>query len=367
MNDSELLRRFADQADQSAFAVLVQNHLPLVYGAAVRHAAGDTHQAEDIAQQVFVDLARKSRQLIAHPCLAGWLYASTRREAFQAIRTAQRRLHRETQAVLMNDNSQDPQWEKIRPVLDDALADLDERERHGVLLRFFSNQDFKAIGEQLGLTDNAAQKLVARALERLNAALGRRGVSSTSSALSVVLGSAAATPPATLASSIMATAPAAALVAKTATLSSVLLKAALVTGVAAAGFGAGLLYQSRPALPPLLAPAVPVVTAPSPDLLRLQQQVQQANRRADLAEEDNARLLEAVQRFKTSAVPAVAVTPPPAPVTPPPVAEGVHVTLPGDTAAKIAQANGLTVDELVALNPDVNWRRLKVGQTIQVH
>lgn len=43
-----------------------------------------------------------------------------------------------------------------------------------------------------------------------------------------------------------------------------------------------------------------------------------------------------------------------------------YIIKPGDIPAKIAQAQGLTIAELQALNPEVNWSKLKVGQKIRI-
>ena len=66
MNDSHLLIQFT-QGSENAFAELVRRHVDLVFAAALRHVAGDRHRAEDIVQQVFIDLARKARTLTNHP------------------------------------------------------------------------------------------------------------------------------------------------------------------------------------------------------------------------------------------------------------------------------------------------------------
>ena len=50
-NDMELLRDYAQRNSESAFAKLVQRHLPLVYSAALRHVGIPAH-AEEIAQAV---------------------------------------------------------------------------------------------------------------------------------------------------------------------------------------------------------------------------------------------------------------------------------------------------------------------------
>lgn len=77
-DDAELLRRYADSGAEEAFAEFVRRHLPLVYTAALRRTRGDAHAASDIAQQVFINVARQARTLARHPRLLGWLYATTR-------------------------------------------------------------------------------------------------------------------------------------------------------------------------------------------------------------------------------------------------------------------------------------------------
>lgn len=204
MTDAQLLSRFANHGDQSAFAELVRRNVDLVYSAAVRRVDGDQHRAEDVAQQVFIDVARKARVLAEHPCLAGWLYASVRFTAVNSLRGEQRRLVREQEAEVMkiSDNSPEPHWEQIRPVIDEALEELDEEARQSVLMRFFGQQPFAMIGQQLGLSENAAQKRVDRALDQLNAVLTRRGLGSTAAVLSTALGHAGVTAPVGLVTTI---------------------------------------------------------------------------------------------------------------------------------------------------------------------
>jgi hypothetical protein len=60
-------------------------------------------------------------------------------------------------------------------------------DRDALVLRFFQDQDLRRVGSALGIGEDAAQKRVSRALERLRELLAKRGVTSTASALAIVL------------------------------------------------------------------------------------------------------------------------------------------------------------------------------------
>src|SRR4051812_17198433 len=86
VDDVELLRRYAETKSQEAFAELVRRHLGLVYHAALRQVGGDVHRAQDVAQTVFADLARKADAVARRSVPVGWLYTSTRYAAAMAVR-----------------------------------------------------------------------------------------------------------------------------------------------------------------------------------------------------------------------------------------------------------------------------------------
>ena len=77
MDDAELLSRYALNGDEAAFSELVQRCLPLVYSAALRQVRRP-EIAEEVAQVVFVILARKAKRLNRDVILSGWLYQTTR-------------------------------------------------------------------------------------------------------------------------------------------------------------------------------------------------------------------------------------------------------------------------------------------------
>ncbi|MES2693935.1 MAG: sigma-70 family RNA polymerase sigma factor [Verrucomicrobiota bacterium] len=190
--DSELLRRYAEERSETAFAELVQRRIGLVYSVALRQTRGNRHRAEDATQAVFADLARKASTLARRPVLAGWLYRSAQFAAIDLVRADARRQAREQTAHFMQTDlaptHSAADWEKVRPVLDQALNEIDETDRDAILLRFFDNRPFADIGARLRLSENAARMRVERALDKLSATLSRRGVTSTAAALGLALG-----------------------------------------------------------------------------------------------------------------------------------------------------------------------------------
>jgi RNA polymerase sigma factor (sigma-70 family) len=190
-DDAELLRQYVADRSESAFTELIQRHVDLVYSAASRLLTGDVHRAQDVSQQVFSELARQAPRLTRHPTIAGWLYTTTRLMALRAIRTEKRCKVREQEVHTMNEllseGAPETDWQHLRPVLEEAMHDLREKDRLAVLLRFFQNKSLKEVGQALGLNENAARMRVERAIEKLRAQLERRGVTSTTTALALAL------------------------------------------------------------------------------------------------------------------------------------------------------------------------------------
>ena len=250
MDDTQLLARYVREHSQEAFAELVRRHLNFVYSAALRQVRSSA-MAEDVSQLVFANLARKAASLSSRVVLAGWLHRDTRFTALDALRAERRRQAREEEACAMNLSSADvgPDWEQVRPWLDESLHKLNPAERDALLLRYFEQRSLAEVGTTLGASEDAARKRVARALDKLRALLARRGVTTTTSALALALTShAMQTAPAGLGSHIMASALAAgATVGAGFTASNIIkamtmsqIKTAILSVVAVAGITAAL-------------------------------------------------------------------------------------------------------------------------------
>jgi RNA polymerase sigma factor (sigma-70 family) len=190
-DDAELLRSYAEASSEADFAEWVQRHLNLVYRAALRQLGGDAHRAEDVTQRVFTLAARRAGQLSRHPALTGWLYTTTHLTVREILRAERRRQRREQEAHTMHELFSDPgastDWNQIRPMLDEAMQSLNQRDREILLLRFFEERPFAQIGAKLALSEDAARMRVERSLDKLRALLVGRGFASTSAALATML------------------------------------------------------------------------------------------------------------------------------------------------------------------------------------
>jgi len=208
LDDIALLREYAAQKSEPAFAQLVSRRVAFVYSAALRQV-GDPADAEEITQAVFLILAQKAGRLTDQTNLTGWLFKTTRFTALAHRRAAIKRRQREQEAQMQSElqsATADPAWEQMSPLLDEALAKLGEKDRQAVLLRYIEKRRLSEVGSALGTGEDGARKRVCRALEKLRQFFSKRGVLVTTAAIGAALSAnAVQAAPAALAISIGAT------------------------------------------------------------------------------------------------------------------------------------------------------------------
>jgi RNA polymerase sigma factor (sigma-70 family) len=249
-DDRNLLREFASRRSEDAFAMLVSRHVNLVYSVALRHVR--SHQlAEEVTQSVFTDLARNAGKLKADTILTAWLYRVTYRTAVDVVRSESRRQVREQKAMeaaAMNSASSD--WSLVEPLLDEEMQALDDADRSAILLRYFESKSLREVGHVLGISEDAAQNRVSRAVDRLRESFSKRGVAVGAGGLVVAISAnAVQAAPVGLAATVSSAAVlAGATVATTATITKAIamttLQKTVITVSIAAAVGGGI-YEAR--------------------------------------------------------------------------------------------------------------------------
>src|SRR5579862_1802730 len=139
---------------------------------------------------------RRSRKLCSSFC-RGTYFVSR-----DALRNDRRRLYRERVAAQM-ETSADTNWMQIAPLLDEVVAQLSDKDRSAIVLRFYEQKSLDEVGNVLGVNADAAQKRVSRALEKLRKLFARRGVSAATAIIAgAISANSVQAAPAVLASSV---------------------------------------------------------------------------------------------------------------------------------------------------------------------
>lgn len=188
--DAQLLEAFARRRDQAAFAQVVERYAALVYSAALRQV--EPTLAEDVSQAVFFILAKKAAQVEGRT-LAGWLVNTARFAALASGRMEARLKRREEKAALMQPESVDPphegsrDWDQIAPLLDEALARLDENDRNAITMRYLQGKSVREVAAAMSLSEAAAGKRATRAIQTLRDYFARRGLNFSTESLGCAL------------------------------------------------------------------------------------------------------------------------------------------------------------------------------------
>ncbi len=181
--DFELLQRFTRGGEQSAFTDLVRRHLDLVLATALRKVE-DAGAAQEVAQNVFAVLARKAWQFAPDDSLPAWLHKAALLESKSWLRGELGRRRRELTAAelrtTMHTPEEQPAFQALLPLLDEALLSLREKDRTALLLRYYESQSLREVGAAFGVSENTALKRVQSALEKVSDFFKRRGFKTAS-------------------------------------------------------------------------------------------------------------------------------------------------------------------------------------------
>src|ERR1700687_1410508 len=124
-SDGELLEGFCTQHEETALAILVQRHGPMVL-AVCRRMVDDANDAEDVFQATFLVLARRAKAIRKQESVASWLHGVARRIAHKARLQATRRRSYERRWVAMAHRElvDELTWQELRKILDEELSQV---------------------------------------------------------------------------------------------------------------------------------------------------------------------------------------------------------------------------------------------------
>jgi RNA polymerase sigma factor (sigma-70 family) len=187
--DTELLARFAQSRDETAFELVVWRHAALVQRIC-RAVLKDHHAAEDAAQAAFLTLARKAHTFSGRGSVVGWLYCVARRIAVRLAKDRARRAV--TSAGLERVPDSTPVHDAAPDEVAALCAEVDrlpQRYRIPVLLCFFEGLTHAEASRRTGWPVGSVAGRLARAKDLLAKRLSRKGVGVAGIVLGVPAGS----------------------------------------------------------------------------------------------------------------------------------------------------------------------------------
>src|SRR5262245_44405606 len=127
-SDAELLERFTEQRDETAFTSLLRRHGALVWSVC-RRVLAEEHAAEDAFQATFLVLVRKARSVSKKASVRSWLYGVALRVATRARQGEDLRPLRERSAPVRqaDETRTEGIWQDVRPILDEEIQRLPEK------------------------------------------------------------------------------------------------------------------------------------------------------------------------------------------------------------------------------------------------
>jgi cobalt-zinc-cadmium efflux system membrane fusion protein len=174
--DHELVRRFLSHQDETAFAVLVERHGPLVLGVCRRLLRG-TEDAEDAFQATFLVLVRKAGSITKRESVGSWLNGVACRVALKARSQAARR--RAVERELRDLRAAAPHGRvgsDFGPALDEELSRLPDRYRIPLVLCYLEGKSTEEAARQIGCPRGTVLSRMARGREQLRRRLVQRGL-----------------------------------------------------------------------------------------------------------------------------------------------------------------------------------------------
>jgi RNA polymerase sigma-70 factor (ECF subfamily) len=172
--DRELLERFVQGRDETAFAALLRRHGPMVLGVCRRVLANE-HDAEDAFQATFLVLARKAASIGLRDRIGNWLHGVAYRTAIKARSVNRLRRAREQEAATRQlDHRPDEGLQQLLAVLDEEINRLPKRYQAPIVLCELQGRSIQEAAAALGCPAGTLASRLARGRKLLARRLAHR-------------------------------------------------------------------------------------------------------------------------------------------------------------------------------------------------
>lgn len=173
-NDALLFERWRQRGDAEAFAEIVSRYSAMVY-ATCRRVLRDSEDAEDAAQECFIELMRA--HVDPSSTLGPWLHTVAVRRSLDRFKSARRRVQRELDNPQAQETVRaDPETAELLAVIDEAIAALPDALRVLIVGRFLERRTHDSLAEEQNISESTARYRINNGIEQIRAFLKRRGM-----------------------------------------------------------------------------------------------------------------------------------------------------------------------------------------------
>lgn len=183
MDDQTLLSQYVATGDAAAFAQLTERHLGMVRAVCLR-VLGNSHDAEEIAQECFFELSRHAAEV--HTSLPGWLHRAATSRSLNAIRSRTRRKRRERECGVPEEAATVPAEAndaELRRFVQGALKELPDDLRLPVVLHYVDGKTQRDVALRLGVNQSTISRRMQDALRLLREKLTQAGYAASAPAV----------------------------------------------------------------------------------------------------------------------------------------------------------------------------------------
>jgi RNA polymerase sigma factor (sigma-70 family) len=187
-SEALLLKRFASNGDAEAFAQIIKQHAPLIYGVCLR-ILEDKDKAADAVQDTFFQLVRNAANI--SDSLTIWLHRVATNKAIDLLRQDSQRKQREIKYAAEPEQIESEQanstWQEISGYVDEELYHLDEQMREVLILHFLQGWTPREIAKKCGISHQTVSRRLESGIVSLRHQLRRRGIIAPAAILAAML------------------------------------------------------------------------------------------------------------------------------------------------------------------------------------